>query len=143
MNNTKLIKLIKKLYLFIIKMKYFTVKLILYRNLYNQLFIQSIDHYKKSFEHFIYSLDLIHQLIILNILVYISIFLSVCSLITILYGDYLIRKFQLETKYPRVAIYLRYRAKVQYINYIWQVFSISFVLLVLIIMDILLLLRII
>ena len=97
----------------------------------------------KDYSDFLTNLNYIDQVILFNLFALIIITQALISIIIINYSKYLIDRFQLETKYPRVAIYLRYRAKVQYINYIWQVFSISFVLLVLIIMDILLLLRII
>ena len=105
--------------------------------------MDSVIDFLKDYSDFLTNLNYIDQVILFNLFALIIITQALISIIIINYSKYLIDRFQLETKYPRVAIYLRYRAKVQYINYIWQVFSISFVLLVLIIMDILLLLRII
>ena len=105
--------------------------------------MDSVIDFLKDYSDFLTNLNYIDQVILINLFALIIITQALISIIIINYSKYLIDRFQLETKYPRVAIYLRYRAKVQYINYIWQVFSISFVLLVLIIMDILLLLRII
>ena len=99
-------------------------------------FIDSIYEFMKSFDHFIGSLDLIHQLTIVHMFACICLIFSLFSLIAILYGDYLIRRFDLETKYPKLAKWIQLRRKLQNYSLIWNFILIFSVIIVIFIVNI-------
>ena len=64
------------------------------------------------------------QLVILfNLAGYVSLILVMTNITTLLIGDHLIKYFNLETKYPKIASYIKYK---QTINKFYLKFYISY-----------------
>ena len=97
----------------------------------------------KDYSDFLTNLNYIDQVILFNLFALIIITQALISIIIINYSKYLIERFQLETRFPKVAIFLRYRAKVQYLSRMWQILSIVLAFSIVFTIDILMLLRII
>ena len=97
----------------------------------------------KDYSDFLTNLNYIDQVILINLFALIIITQALISIVIINYSKYLIERFQLETRFPKVAIYLRYRAKVQYLSRMWQILSIVLAFSIVFTIDILMLLRII
>lgn len=70
---------------------------------------QILDAYLNWFNH----LSLLKQGAVTHIVLSIAMFLSLTSLITVFYGDSLIKYWDIETKYPRIAKYIGLRRKFQ------------------------------
>ena len=97
----------------------------------------------KDYSDFLTNLNYIDQVILINLFALIIISQALITIIIINYSKYLIERFQLETRFPKVAIFLRYRAKVQYLSRMWQILSIVLAFSIVFTIDILMLLRII
>ena len=97
----------------------------------------------KDYSDFLTNLNYIDQVILINLFALIIITQALISIVIINYSKYLIERFQLETRFPKVAIFLRYRAKVQYLSRMWQILSIVLAFSIVFTIDILMLLRII
>ena len=97
----------------------------------------------KDYSDFLTNLNYIDQVILINLFALIIISQALITIVCINYSQYIIERFQLETRFPKVAIYLRYRAKVQYLSRMWQILSIVLAFSIVFTIDILMLLRII
>ena len=97
----------------------------------------------KDYSDFLTNLNYIDQVILINLFALIIITQALITIVIINYSKYIIERFQLETRFPKVAIFLRYRAKVQYLSRMWQILSIVLAFSIVFTIDILMLLRII
>ena len=97
----------------------------------------------KDYSDFLTNLNYIDQVILINLFALIIISQALITIVCINYSQYIIERFQLETRFPKVAIFLRYRAKVQYLSRMWQILSIVLAFSIVFTIDILMLLRII
>ena len=97
----------------------------------------------KDYSDFLTNLNYIDQVILFNLFALIIISQALITIVCINYSQYIIERFQLETRFPKVAIFLRYRAKVQYLSRMWQILSIVLAFSIVFTIDILMLLRII
>ena len=97
----------------------------------------------KDYSDFLTNLNYIDQVILINLFALIIISQALIIIVCINYSQYIIERFQLETRFPKVAIFLRYRAKVQYLSRMWQILSIVLAFSIVFTIDILMLLRII
>ena len=97
----------------------------------------------KDYSDFLTNLNYIDQVILINLFALIIISQALITIVFINYSQYIIERFQLETRFPKVAIFLRYRAKVQYLSRMWQILSIVLAFSIVFTIDILMLLRII
>ena len=97
----------------------------------------------KDYSDFLTNLNYIDQVILINLFALIIISQALITIVCINYSQYIIERFQLETRFPKVAIFLRYRAKVQYLSRMLQILSIVLAFSIVFTIDILMLLRII
>ena len=97
----------------------------------------------KDYSDFLTNLNYIDQVILINLFALIIISQALITIVCINYSQYIIERFQLETRFPKVAIFLRYIAKVQYLSRMWQILSIVLAFSIVFTIDILMLLRII
>lgn len=86
----------------------------------NSSYMDPFLHFTKSFEDFIANLDLMHTFALVHILGSLSLIFILFSMITIFYGDYLIRRFELEVKYPKLAKWIQLRRNLQNYSLIWN-----------------------
>ena len=103
----------------------------------------NIIYILKDYSDFLTNLNYIDQVILINLFALIIISQALITIVCINYSQYIIERFQLETRFPKVAIFLRYRAKVQYLSRMWQILSIVLAFSIVFTIDILMLLRII
>ena len=85
-------------------------------------FIDPLSEYIKNFQDFLATLDLIHTLNMVHILASMCLFFTLLSMVTIYYGDYLIQYFRLETKYPKLAKWIKIRRQLQHYSLMWNMF---------------------
>ena len=97
----------------------------------------------KDYSDFLTNLNYIDQVILINLFALIIISQALITIVCINYSQYIIERFQLETRFPKVAIFLRYRDKVQYLSRMWKILSIVLAFSIVFTIDILMLLRII
>ena len=102
--------------------------------------MDSVIDFLKDYSDFLTNLNYIDQVILINLFALIIISQALITIIIINYSKYLIERFQLETRFPKVAIFLRYRAKVQYLSRMWQILSIVLAFSIVFTIDILMLL---
>ena len=100
-------------------------------------FIDSISQLFQSFNQLITQLDLLHQVALMNILGTISLIFISYSIVIIYYGDYLIQRFELETKYPKLAKWIQLRRKLKNYSLLWNLFLASTVIISMLIVNIL------
>ena len=105
--------------------------------------MDSVIDFLKDYSDFLTNLNYIDQVILINLFALIIISQALITIVCINYSQYIIERFQLETRFPKVAIFLRYRAKVQYLSRMWQILSIVLAFSIVFTIDILMLLRII
>ena len=105
--------------------------------------MDSVIDFLKDYSDFLTNLNYIDQVILINLFALIIITQALITIVCINYSEYIIERFQLETRFPKVAIFLRYRAKVQYLSRMWQILSIVLAFSIVFTIDILMLLRII
>src|SRR3984957_15114204 len=74
-------------------------------------FLNQINVLIENYRAFLSTLTLDQIVIILNMWVCVIIFNSIFSIAAVLYGDFLIRYFKLETKFPRIAAFIQLRGK--------------------------------
>ena len=85
-------------------------------------FIDPVSEFIKNFQDFLATLDLIHTLNMVHILASMCLFFTLLSMVTIYYGDYLIQYFRLETKYPKLAKWIKIRRQLQHYSLMWNMF---------------------
>ena len=73
----------------------------------------NVREYFNYYSDFLQNLSLEQQIILFNFLCSILLLSYIVSILIIFYSNYLIERFDLEKRYPRIAVYLRYRAKFQ------------------------------
>ena len=101
----------------------------------NSAFTDPFLHFIRSFKDFLASLDLIHTFAIIHILGSLSLIFILFSITTIFYGDYLIRRFDLENKYPKLAKWIELRRRFQHYSLLWNLFLASMVILTILIFN--------
>ena len=80
-----------------------------------------------DFYKFLDSLTLLEESAFLHILTFVFILLTVFSIISTLFSNELILYFNLETKYPRLGVFFRLRAKYQRYYLIWNSLTLIFI----------------
>ena len=80
-----------------------------------------------DFYKFLDSLTLLEESAFLHILTFVFILLTVFSIISTLFSNELISYFNLETKYPRLGVFFRLRAKYQRYYLIWNFLTLIFI----------------
>ena len=96
-----------------------------------------LDSISQFFNQLITQLDLLHQVALMNILGTISLIFISYSIGIIYYGDYLIQRFELETKYPKLAKWIQLRRKLKNYSLLWNLFLASTVIISMLIVNIL------
>jgi hypothetical protein len=96
-----------------------------------------ISNYFDSFQKFFDSLNFEQTLAITHISGSVFILISLISIAMILYGDFIIKYFNIEKKYPKIARFVQYRRKVKNIEIIITLILILIVLLTIIYINIL------
>jgi DNA-binding transcriptional MerR regulator len=98
---------------------------------FNSNLIEELQQLADSYWDWINSLSIMQQFAISHILAAVTVLLSMSSLITVFYSDYLIKRFNLESKFPRLAKYISLRRTFQqyyfFINSIVIIFFLSLV----------------
>lgn len=74
----------------------------------SDVFYQLIDNYKE----FLTTINSEQKIIIINIIGFLMLFITLINIISVLFGDYLIDKFKLESKYPKLAKFIQLRKKI-------------------------------
>ena len=82
----------------------------------------------QNIQEFLSSLSLIQNLAIFNISIGTLILNALITIITIFYSDFLIDYFRLESKYPRIAKFIRLRKMFQDFNILVNIIVIVIVL---------------
>lgn len=95
-------------------------------------FFDNLHDYFNDYLNFFSNLSPEQQIILLNLLCSLLLLTYIMSIIMINYSNYLITRFNLEVKYPRIAIYLNYRRKFQRYYIYWNLFSIFIILTIMI-----------
>ena len=93
-------------------------------------FLDNLLNSFNSFRELLSSLSIEQQGAISHLLLAVFMLLCLFSIISILYGDFLIRKFNLEGKYPKLAKFIEIRRKFQHF---YLVMNFTFIILVLIV----------
>jgi hypothetical protein len=70
--------------------------------------------YINNFNNYLSSLSVTELCLLMNILISILIFTCLISIISAFYGNFLIEKFNLEKKYPKISTFLKIRNKLQH-----------------------------
>lgn len=70
--------------------------------------------YIDSFKEFLNNLTLEQLGALTHILVSVSVFLSLTSILGSIFGEFIIKKFTLETRWPRLAKWFAIRSQLQY-----------------------------
>ena len=76
---------------------------------------------------FLNSLTLIQEVALMHIFLLITIFFSILSILAVLSGNEPIKDFNLEKKYPKLALFFRLRVKFQRYYLLWNIFYIVLV----------------
>ena len=87
------------------------------------------DFNLQSYYDFLDSLTLFEESAFLNIFIYILILLCIFSIMSVFFGNELIKYFKLEQRFPRLAIFFTLRTKFQRYYLMWNIlyiFIISF-----------------
>ena len=79
----------------------------------NNNLLSEISDYIKSYNEWVGSLEIEQVVYVLNISVLLTVFFLVITLITIFYSDWLITKFNIEQKFPRIGKIIQLRRKFQ------------------------------
>jgi phage pi2 protein 07 len=91
-------------------------------NIYNKDSIRDqIEKIYNDYFNWMQSLSLIKQGAVIHFIIFLILFLNLFSLITIFYGESLIKYFKLEEKYPRLAKFIQFRRKFQQFHYFTSV----------------------
>nr|UEV87036.1 hypothetical protein [Grifola frondosa] len=94
--------------------------------------LEEIKNFLSDYMDYINSLSFTNQILIFNICGNLSLILILMSSLSIFFTNYLITKFDLSTKYPRIAKLLEYRRKFNLYYLYWNLFlSISILIIVL------------
>ena len=88
---------------------------------------------------FLNSLTLIEELAFLHILILILLMVSITNITIILFGNEIMKYFDLENKYPSLSTFFKIRAKFQKYYLMWNVFYMFFICFIGIILDLLVL----
>ena len=99
-------------------------------------YIDSIFQFIQSYNNIITQLDLIHQVALLNILGTFSLIFILFSILIIFCGDYLIQRFELEMKYPKLAKWIQLRRKIKNYSLLWNLFLASTIIIIILIVNI-------
>ena len=91
----------------------------------------NVREYFNYYSDFLQNLSLEQQIILFNFLCSILLLSYIVSILIIFYSNYLIERFDLEKRYPRIAVFLRYRAKFQRYYLYWNTICIITILIVL------------
>ena len=91
----------------------------------------NVREYFNSYADFLQNLTFEQQIILFNFLCSILLLSYFTSILLIFYSNYLIERFDLEKRYPRIAVFLRYRAKFQRYYLYWNTICIITILIVL------------
>ena len=93
--------------------------------------LDNILDYIQSYSDFLQNLTFEQQIILFNFLCSILLLSYIVSILIIFYSNYLIERFDLEKRIPRIAVFLRYRAKFQKYYLYWNTICIIIILIVL------------
>ena len=91
----------------------------------------NVREYFNSYADFLQNLTFEQQIILFNFLCSILLLSYFLSILIIFYSNYLIERFDLEKRIPRIAVFLRYRAKFQRYYLYWNTICIITILIVL------------
>jgi hypothetical protein len=80
---------------------------------FNDSLVEELQQLANSYWDWVHNLSIMQQFAISHILAAITILFSLSSLVTIFYSDFLIKHFNLESKFPRLAKYLSLRRTFQ------------------------------
>ena len=91
----------------------------------------NVREYFNYYSDFLQNLTFEQQILLFNFLCSILLLSYFLSILIIFYSNYLIERFDLEKRYPRIAVFLRYRAKFQKYYLYWNTICIITILIVL------------
>ena len=69
----------------------------------------------------------LHTSILLDILMFLLLILTVINILSALFGNEIIRYFNLETNFPRLSLFFKVRSSLQRYYLMWNVFVLMFV----------------
>lgn len=99
-------------------------------------FLESITHYINVFKEYLSSLDTLHLGALFHLLGCLCLFISLFNIIIIFYGEYLIKKFKITEKYPKLSGFIRLRSKFQHFYLLTNVIYMVLILSVIVSMNI-------
>jgi hypothetical protein len=102
---------------------------------FNNSLFNLIENFKISFDNILYTLTLEQKGALAHILMSMFILFCLITLISIYCGDYLINYFNLEEKYPKLAKFIKIRAKIQRFTFLLNSLGILIALLIIIIFN--------
>lgn len=88
-----------------------------------------------DFYQFVESLSLLQHLVLLDILLFLLIIVTIINIFSALFGNEIIKYFNLETRFPKLSVFFKVRATLQKYYFIWSVFILMFVCLFAIIIN--------
>lgn len=80
-----------------------------------------------DFYQYVENLTILEHSILLDILLFLLLILTVINILSALFGNEIIRYFNLETRFPRLSIFFRVRSSLQRYYLMWNVFVLMFV----------------
>ena len=95
------------------------------------------DFNLQEFYSFLDSLTLIQELSFIHLLVFIFLLLNILSVMSIFFGNEIIRYFDLEARFPRLSIYFKLRNTFQRYYLLWNIFLLVLVVIIGILMILL------
>ena len=76
---------------------------------------------------FVENLSILQHSVLLDILLFILLILTVINILSALFGNEIIKYFNLEKRFPRLSLFFKIRANLQKYYIMWNVFILMFV----------------
>ena len=80
-----------------------------------------------DFYQFVENLSLLQHLVLLDILLFLVIILTIINIFSALFGNEIIKYFNLENRFPKLSVFFKVRSTLQKYYLIWSVFVLMFV----------------
>ena len=82
---------------------------------------QYIPHISKLYEY-LDSISLFQEIALLHIIIFIVLLLTVFNILSVLFGNEIIRYFDLEARFPKLGFFFKLRSSLQKYYLVWNVF---------------------
>ena len=87
---------------------------------------QYIPHISKLYEY-LDSISLFQEMALFHIIIFIVLLLTVFNILSVLFGNEIIRYFDLEARFPKLGFFFKLRSSLQKYYLVWNVFILFFV----------------